>query len=171
MIETFMQNALLLIDNCFDVQHIMMSILADLSVINFMDFGISCFQTLKDLMTSGKELEAYVISIMQERVINTLKGAEPYSIPVALLQGLHQLIEETEDSEMLTPMFDSCFSTWIRTYEKKIKAAKKQKTLIGNDEHYDAVIQLLADSVNENDDNVECCKRLKLIEPICTILA
>lgn len=41
---------------------------------------------------------------------------------------------------MLTPMFDSCFPTWIRTYEKKIKAAKKQKTLIGNDEHYDAVI-------------------------------
>ena len=72
---------------------------------------------------------------------------------------------------MLTPMFDNCFPTWIRTYEKKIKAAKKQKTLIGNDEHYDAVIQLLADSVIDNDDNVEFCKHLKLVEPICTILA
>ena len=125
MVETFMQNALLLIDNCFDVQHIMMSILADLCVIEYKDFGIKCFATLKDLMKSGKELEAYVISVMQERVINTLTGPDPYDIPVALLQGLHELIEETEDSEMLTPMFDNNFPTWIKAYEKKVLAAKK----------------------------------------------
>jgi hypothetical protein len=64
MIETFMQNSLLLIDNIMDVQHVMMSILADLSVIKFHNFGMCCFNTLKDLMKSGRELEAFVINIM-----------------------------------------------------------------------------------------------------------
>lgn len=64
MVETFQQNALLIIDNCFYVRYEMMSILADLTVIDFVDFGTSCFRTLKDLMKSGKELEANVIFVL-----------------------------------------------------------------------------------------------------------
>jgi hypothetical protein len=101
MIETFMQNSLLLIDNYFDMQNIMMTILAKLSVIKYQNFGLSCFETLKDLMKSGRELEDQVTLILRTEVIDKMKVNDPYQIPVTLLQGLHKLIEEIEDSEML----------------------------------------------------------------------
>jgi hypothetical protein len=34
----------------------MLSILAKLSIIEYMDFGVECFNLLKDVMKSGKEL-------------------------------------------------------------------------------------------------------------------
>jgi hypothetical protein len=38
---------------------------------------------------------------------------------------LHQLIEETEDSEMLTPMFQNNFPSWIKLYKEKVLEARK----------------------------------------------
>ena len=52
----FMQNSILLIDNHQELQGIMLSILAKLAVIKYNDFGIECFDTLKDLMQSGESL-------------------------------------------------------------------------------------------------------------------
>lgn len=72
---------------------------------------------------------------------------------------------------MLTSMFQNNFPTWIKTYDKKVKDNRKQKLpMLGNDETYDAIIQLLADSVIDNDENVELTKDTELIEPIVTIL-
>ena len=56
-IETFMQNAQLLIDNHFELQNIMLTVLSKLSIIKFHDFGLACFNTLKDLMKSGRDME------------------------------------------------------------------------------------------------------------------
>lgn len=53
-IETFMQNTQLLIDNHFELQGIMLSVLAKLSIVKHQNFGIRCFETLKDLMKSGR---------------------------------------------------------------------------------------------------------------------
>ena len=89
LIETFIQNSLLLIDNYFDMQNIMMTILAKLSVIKFQNFGLNCFRTLKDLMISGRDLEEQVQSILRTEVIEKLKVNDPHKIPVTLLQGLH----------------------------------------------------------------------------------
>jgi len=57
MIETFMQNAQLLVDNHFEFRSIILSILSKLTIINCHNFGVRCFNTLKDLMIAGKELE------------------------------------------------------------------------------------------------------------------
>ena len=56
-----MQNCEMLIDNQYEMQGIVLSILAKLSIINYMNFGLSCFNTLKDLMKSGDEMEDAVI--------------------------------------------------------------------------------------------------------------
>ena len=55
-IETFMQNAQLLVDSHFDLRSIILSILSKLTIIKVYDFGVKCFNTLKDLMLAGKEL-------------------------------------------------------------------------------------------------------------------
>ena len=57
MIETFMQNAQLLVDNHFELRSIILSILSKLTIIKSYEFGVKCFNTLKDLMVAGKELE------------------------------------------------------------------------------------------------------------------
>lgn len=69
-IETFMQNSQLLIDNHFELQSIMLTVLAKLSIIKFHDFGLHCFNTLTDLMKSGREMENQVINFLKIEVIN-----------------------------------------------------------------------------------------------------
>ena len=51
----------------------MLSILAQLSIIRFMDFGLSCFNTLKDLMKSGREMEQVVIDVLTVEVIAKMR--------------------------------------------------------------------------------------------------
>ena len=72
-IETFMQNAQLLIDNHFELQSIMLTVLAKLSIIKLHDFGLSCFNTLKDLMKSGRQMEELVTNFLRLEVVNKMK--------------------------------------------------------------------------------------------------
>ena len=51
----------------------MLTILSKLSIIKFYDFGVRCFNTLKDLMIAGKEMEERVIDIIKREVINKLQ--------------------------------------------------------------------------------------------------
>jgi hypothetical protein len=55
-----MQNAQLLINNHHELQNIILTILSKLSIIKFFRFGVRCFNTLKDLMIAGKEMEEMV---------------------------------------------------------------------------------------------------------------
>jgi hypothetical protein len=50
----------------------MLSILAKLSIIKFYEFGLKCFNTLKDLMIAGKEMEERVIEVLKKEVVNKL---------------------------------------------------------------------------------------------------
>ena len=46
----------MLIDNQEEMQGIILSILAKLSIIKAQNFGIKCFNTLRDLMQSGEDM-------------------------------------------------------------------------------------------------------------------
>ena len=86
----------------------MLSVLAKLSIIKFKDFGLNCFITLKDLMNSGRDMEIAVKESLKE-VIKQLDQNDPYNIPVSLLSGLCDMIEESESDDILDDMFEKCF--------------------------------------------------------------
>ena len=69
MIEDFLQNAQLLINNHYDLQTIMLTILSKLSLVTQHEFGPRCFQTLKDLMIAGKEMQEKVTEIIRSEVV------------------------------------------------------------------------------------------------------
>ena len=71
---------------------------------------------------------------------------------------------------MLEGMFEDNFPTWLEAYTKKLDECKRMGVKMGNDEHYDAIIQLLAISVNENDTNVELVKEKELLPRITKII-
>lgn len=75
-------------------------------------------------------------------------------IPVSLLIGLCEMIEDTNMTSMLSGMYEMCFPTWLRSFCEKLDEAKKRNIQLENDAHYDAIISLLAASVNENEDNM-----------------
>ena len=125
-IETFMQNSQLLIDNHYEMQSIMLTVLAKLCIIRFHDFGIACFNTLKDLMKSGREMEELVVQFLKNQVINKMKQHDPTVIPVTLLKGLYELIEDSEIHSLLNGMYDTSFPLWLRLYNEKIEFCKKQ---------------------------------------------
>lgn len=76
-IETFMQTASIIIDGHQELEDIMLSILAKLSIIKFEDFGVRCFNTLQELMEAGKEMEDRVIDVLKKQVINKLQQQNP----------------------------------------------------------------------------------------------
>lgn len=148
----------------------MFSILAKLSIIKCYDFGISCFNTLKDQMQSGKEMEAKIITVLKNEVINKMKQTDPTVIPVSLLLGLNDLIEETENSNLLSGMYDTCFPVWLRMYREKIEFCKRQEYQMGNDDHYDIIISLISLSVKDNPENVQKFKQKDLHMPITVVI-
>lgn len=165
-----MQNALILIDNNFELQKIMLSILAKLSIVKFQNFGLKCFNSLKDLMKSGRDMETEVVKILEEEVIKKMKQTDPTVIPVSLLIGLYDLVEDTEMSSMLTGMYEMCFPVWLRLYCEKLDYCRSIHTVMGNDDHYDAIICLVSASVKNNIDNVDKVEEKDLAPYITKII-
>lgn len=154
-IEEFMQNALMLIDNSDeDLQSAIITCLAKMSIIEYKNFGLSCFATLKDIMKSGSQMEEQVIKFLRIEVINKLRQPDPTTIPVGLLQGLYDLIDETEIRELLVSLFDFSFGAWL---EQIVRDLHDEDILHNHTEHYDAVINLLKVSLTdeEEDENVQ----------------
>ena len=99
------------------MQGIILSILAKLSIIGYLNFGLSCFNTLKDLMNSGDEMEDNVLNVIQNEVINKMKADDPKEIPVTLFIGLYELIDDSDKSDILSGMFENCFPKWLEKYQ------------------------------------------------------
>ena len=83
---------MLIIDNHFEMRRLMLSILSKLTIIKTSNFGRQCFNTLKDLMVAGEELEFLVMDILQKEVINKLEAQNSSLMPSSLLNGLQELV-------------------------------------------------------------------------------
>lgn len=123
--ETFMQNSTLLIDTNYEMQAIILSILARMCIIRYHNFGLYCFNTLKDLMKSGSDMEDQVIFVLKNEVICKMNQVDPTEIPVQLLQGLYELVDDSKKPDLLYGMFDN-FPQWLRQLIEKIEFCKKQ---------------------------------------------
>lgn len=69
------------------------------------------------------------------------------NISVSLLQGLYGLVSDTLNANLLSGMLQSCFPRWLKAYNKLLKKAKKEGRYQDDDEHFDAIIDLLSVSV------------------------
>ena len=125
--ESFMQNIQLLIDNHVELIDEILEILAKLTIIAFHDFGLMCFDTLRDLSFAGREFEELVIEVVQTHIIKNLRQPDPTEIPVTLLLGLHSMIMDTEQSDLLTPMYELSFPVWLKEYCRILDDAARLK--------------------------------------------
>lgn len=145
----------------------MLAILARLCIIGYKDFGYSCFGTLKDLLRSSSELRPKVCDVLLCEVINKFRQEDPTEIPRKLLEGLHELIGGIGSPAMLTGMYDHCFPMWLRAYSEHRLVDRGSP--IGDDDHFDAVIKLVAVSVRNHLDNVEFLLDKRLAQYIVKI--
>jgi len=65
-------------------------------------------------------------------------------------------------------MYESCFPSWLRTYSKDLAEELARGTVRGNNPHYDAIINLLAASV-DIEENIDLFMEKELIPYITTI--
>ena len=63
-------------------------------------------------MNSGREMEIAVQESLND-IIKQLNQSDPYVIPVSLLTGLCEMMEDGS-TDMLKDMFESCFPLWIK---------------------------------------------------------
>ena len=166
-IESFMQNSLLVIDNYQDLQMIMLEILAKLSIVKQLNFGISCFNTLKELMMSGADMKQKVTQVILLEIINKMNQKDPTMIPLNLLMGLCMLIDEVDNPNMLSTMYDTCFPLWIRQFcDKYLQSGDK---IMKDHCHYDEVIHMIAISVR-SPHNIELFLEKHLLPLIIKIM-
>lgn len=148
----------------------MLTILSKLSIIKFYDFGISCFNTLKDLMVAGREMEERVIDVLKREVINKLQQQNPEMIPASLLRGLHELVKLTGKAEMLMGLYENFFPSWLRTLLERINSFRRIGSTFENNAHFDSIIALISVSLKNCRSNVQIAVKKDLIPLIAEIL-
>lgn len=125
-----------------------MSLLAKLSAIKFSNFGLSCFNTLKDILCSSKEMKDAVTSVLESEVIELMIEAEsPLHMPVTLILGLYELVASTKSQYILTRLFQERFTIWLRLYCDKLQKLARQGQVLGNHDHHDAILKLMCAGV------------------------
>ena len=101
-------------------------------------------------MKSGREMEMQIMDVIELKIINKLSGDDPTYVPVTLLIGLHNLIDDCGIPNILRGMYDTVLGTWLEFYSAKLEKYNKDKGgNFGDHEHYDAVISLVAVSVRD----------------------
>ena len=65
------------------------------------------------------------------------------------------MVEATENSHLLSVLYQKCFPTWLDNYCDKLNEAYAKRQRVTNDERYDAVLALISISVQDDDENVE----------------
>ena len=83
-----------MIDNNDELRNIVLSVLSKLTIIHTHDFGVRCFNLLRDLMVSEKELEDIVRQQVNTNIIQRLNKLPPKDIPIGLLNGLTSLLRD-----------------------------------------------------------------------------
>jgi hypothetical protein len=149
----------MLIDNSNqELQNIILAVLSKLSIISYQNFGRACFNTLKDVMKSGSDMEEQVKEFLYKEVINKLRScsSDPEAIPISLLKGMCELVEDTEMYDLVTGLIKTNYRGWLKKYDEKIVTLRKRGSRMEDNEHYDSLIKLLSVSVTpeEEDPNV-----------------
>ena len=89
--------------------------------------------------------------------MSNFRGPSPEFYDVRLFMMIYEIVNETNRNDILTPLFDSCFPEWIQLYNKMLIDYNPtlKKSNLPNNQHFDAIIMLLSESVEENDENVK----------------
>jgi hypothetical protein len=154
--ETFMQNAMLMIDNHPEMRTIMLSVLCKLTNIRTHNFGRQCFDTLKDLMVAGNELQTQIMDILKKEVIQKFDNHKTANISSQLLKGLQELVLKSGQTNILSALFQNCFAKALRDLRTQMYKKKQAKQEFNNHDYFDAIIGLLSASVQNNDvDNIK----------------
>ena len=120
-----MQNAMLIVDNHFELRKIMLSILCKLTIIKAHDFGRYCFAALKDLMVAGEDLEERVMEKIKEEVILKLEHSSGQDkTPMGLLIGLKDLVIQSNKPKILESLFKDYFGKNLKDLKQNIERGK-----------------------------------------------
>lgn len=166
-IEMIMQYAHLIIDNHVELRNIMLAILSKLTNIHTHDFGVKCFNLLKDLMVAEPELKELVRQHINTNVIQKLNKLPPKDIPVGLLNGLVELMEDPQlegETALTTPLFRDFFPKWLSEIKESIifKSHSANSRDRQREAQIDAILSLLTASLHDNDENIKQIIRQKL---------
>ena len=64
-----------------------------------------------------------------------------------MLSGLHELVRKTEQSDMLTGLFENCFPQWLRALLVRLNSARKIAVIYEDNAHFDSALGLLSVSL------------------------
>lgn len=110
-----MQFASLIVDSNEELREIMLSVMSKLTTIHTFNFGVKCFDSMRDFMRADAHLHDLVCHFVDINIIKRLNMLPAKDIPVGLLDSLRALVEDPnlDDKDMMTPLFTDFFPMWL----------------------------------------------------------
>ena len=108
---------------------------------------------------------------MQKEVIQKLDKRKPDEIPLSLLEGLHELVRKSDQTELLRSLFETCFPNWLNDLKDDINRKKQKDKAFAESLHHDAIIALLSSAVKNDAENVRLLMEKNLHEVVAEIFS
>lgn len=117
-------------------------------------------------------MENTVTQILKKEVIQLMRVPDPLDIPASLLIGMNELIEVTGLTSLVGAMYRDCFGKWLNQYCVELRNhLRSSGVFMGNHEHYDSIMNLIAVSIKDDDDNIEMVIDQGMTKQICMIMS
>lgn len=115
-LESFLTNALMIIESQETARHSLLHIVAKLSVLSQANFGLKCFDILKDLANSSESMAACVLNTIREVITPQLNRGQCLLVPPTIFQGLCSIIQETniDINQLLSDDILIYMEKWLR---------------------------------------------------------
>ena len=149
----------------------MVSIVSKLTIIHTQDFGVRCFHTLKDMMQAEEGQRDLVRSYVNTNIIQQLIKLPVKDIPVGLLNGLRELVDDQnlDEKQLMAPLFRDFFPMWLSEIKELIIFKTKRFSAEDRTEQIDAIIRLITSSLSGDEDNVNYFVKTQLHEDVAQI--
>ena len=119
LMDEFLDNALILIENNEQIQITLMFVIASLTIVPYDQFGKKCLDLLCDLITSGKRMANFVQKVLKQDVIKYItKEDDIRKIPHYLMQGVIKILEENDEFQIFESTIFGKVKAWLKQVKK-----------------------------------------------------
>ena len=79
-----------------------------------------------NLQGHNEDLKELIFTIIRDEIIKEMRNDDIKFYDVRLLNGIYNLVNDTGRNDILGPLFDVSFTSWLEQYNDDLKEFKKK---------------------------------------------
>lgn len=143
--DYFLYNSLILIENQEQMRTSLLSLIANMAVINYPQnqnesFGLKCLKALKELINNDNPfVKKLVIETLKNVIVPLIKKPDLLKISSNILNGVNIILTGSfnKESQLFEPDLMNYGSLWIQQIKRAVNPIKDAEALINYFENFD----------------------------------